>query len=161
MKVEDAQKILEIYKSKDYSDIHTYFDLDWKRNIWVPIYNLSEFNFVQNLINEDLQKINPNYFVSEVITLLEYNVGDFFGKHADGPSYQSKKDVAILSGGYLLNDSYEGGDFIVKNQKINVGIGEIFTFSRSAMHEVTEVTKGVRYSIHFVVNKPKNKKSIL
>lgn len=161
MKVEDAQKILEIYKSKDYSDIHTHFDLNWKRNIWVPIYNLSEFNFVKNLINEDLQKVNPNYFVSEVITLLEYNEGDFFGVHQDGTSYQSAKDVSILSGGYLLNDSYEGGDFIIKNKKINVGIGEMFTFSRSAMHEVTEVTKGVRYSIHFVVNKPKNKKSIL
>jgi Rps23 Pro-64 3,4-dihydroxylase Tpa1-like proline 4-hydroxylase len=138
MKLENVSKILEIYKSNDYSKIHTHYDLDWKKNIWYPIYK-----------------------VSEVITLLEYNVGDFFGKHADGPSYESNNDIAILSGGYLLNEDFEGGEFIINDKKLDTPIGSIFTFGRNEMHEVNPVTKGTRYSLHFVVNKPKPKKTLL
>jgi hypothetical protein len=161
MKLENVSKILEIYKSNDYSKIHTHYDLDWKKNIWLPISSLPEFKFVENLINNDLLKINPIYKVSEVITLLEYNVGDFFGKHADGPSYESNNDIAILSGGYLLNEDFEGGEFIINDKKLDTPIGSIFTFGRNEMHEVNPVTKGTRYSLHFVVNKPKPKKTLL
>lgn len=161
MTVQDTEEILKVYKSKDYSDVHTFFDLEWKRNLQVPISKLPEFNFIRDLINKDLRKMHPDYLVSDFITILEYNKGDFFGRHRDGPSYESKTDITILSGGYILNDYYKGGDFLIKNKKINTEVGKIFTFSREVVHEITEVTEGVRYSIHFAVNRPENKKNLV
>ena len=76
-------------------------------------------------------------------------------------SYESNNDIAILSGGYLLNEDFEGGEFIINDKKLDTPIGSIFTFGRNEMHEVNPVTKGTRYSLHFVVNKPKPKKTLL
>ena len=84
------------------------------------------------------------------ITLLIYKKGDFFGEHYDTSTYGS----GILSGNYLLNDEYKGGNFILDGKKLEVGVGELFTYGREILHEVTEVTDGVRYSLHFVIVKP-------
>lgn len=157
MENSDVNKILDLFFQKDYSEFYEHYNLDWKKNKWLKISNFSEFNFVEEIINKDLEKVNKFYEVGDFITFLIYNEGDFFGNHIDGPSYSSNKSNTVLTGGYLLNTDFEGGDFIIENKKLSTGIGELFLFGRNDWHEVKEVTSGIRYSLHFAINENKPK----
>ena len=60
-----------------------------------------------------------------------------------------KKGVPILSIVGVLNDNYEGGDFIMfEDTKIELPTGSILIFPSTFMypHKVTSITKGVRHS---------------
>ena len=157
MENSDVNKILNIFLKKDYTEFYEYYDLDWKKNKWLKINKFSEFNFVREIINKDLKKVNKFYQVGDFITLLVYNKGDFFGRHIDGPSYISTKLKTIMTGGYLLNTKYKGGEFIVEDKALNTKPGELFLFGREDWHEVKEVTEGTRYSLHFAINENKPK----
>ena len=58
------------------------------------------------------------------------------------------KGVPILSCLGLLNDDYEGGEFVLIDEKINLSKGDIIVFPSNFMypHKVEPVTKGTRYS---------------
>ena len=59
------------------------------------------------------------------------------------------KGVPILSVVGVLNNNYEGGDFIMfEDTKINLPAGSIFIFPSNFLypHEVSSITKGTRYS---------------
>lgn len=152
MELSDVNKILDIYHSNDYSQNFEYYDLHWKKNRWLRISNYEEFDFVKEAINTDIHKINPKYEIGDFITLLVYERGDFFGKHIDGPSYITTKKKTVLTGGYLLNNNYTGGEFIVENKELQVQLGELFVFGREEYHEVKKVISGIRYSLHFAIN---------
>jgi len=157
MENSEVKKILKVFFKKDYTDYYENYNLEYKRNKWLRITSFSEFNFVKSIVNRDLKKVNRFYEAGDFITLLIYTKGDFFGKHIDGPSYSSKEHKTIKTGGYLLNTDYEGGDFLIKNKILRVGIGELFWFGRDDWHEVKEVTNGIRYSLHFAINENKPK----
>ena len=157
MESHEIDKILDIYRSNTEKIIRwRYSDIS---NSWLHITKLKEFNFVRDIINKDLQNIDNDYRCAEFvpplgigqgpITLLIYEKGDFFGEHCDTSTY----GTGILSGGHLLNDEYKGGNFILDGKKLEVGVGELFTYGRDVLHEVTEVTNGVRYSLHFFIDK--------
>ena len=60
-----------------------------------------------------------------------------------------RKGVPILSIVGILNDDYEGGDFVMfKNKKIDLKQGDLLLFPSSFLypHRVDPVTKGHRYS---------------
>jgi predicted 2-oxoglutarate/Fe(II)-dependent dioxygenase YbiX len=156
----EINKILDLYHSKDYSEKIIRWKYSDISNFWLHITKFKEFDFVRDIINKDLQNIGYNdYRCAEFvapstlgqgpITLLIYEKGDFFGEHSDTSTYGS----GILSGNYLLNDEYKGGNFILDGKKLEVGVGELFTYGRDVLHEVTEVTGGVRYSLHFFIDK--------
>ena len=139
MEIYDVDKILEVFHSKDWSNCYDYQDKpNFKKNIWFTISKVKEFEFVQDLITKDLEKINPNYKLSELITFLIYNKGDYFNEHMDWDG----KPKTILSGGYLLNNEYEGGEFKVGTSIIPKNVGEVFLFSRNVYHRVKEVKEG-------------------
>ena len=168
MESNEISKIFEVYHSKDYSDkiirwrdflkvsTRDYHNLS---NSWLSLDKLKEFDFVRDIINKDLQNINNDYrcanfdipkgAVQGPITFMIYKKGDFITEHCDASSY----GTGILSGGYLLNDEYKGGNFILDGKKLEVGVGELFTYGRDVLHEVKEVTSGIRYSLHFYVDK--------
>ena len=87
----------------------------------------------------------------KIIKLLKGNTGIIFG---------SSEDDILYSGGYLLNDDYEGGEFILDGETLDKEIGELFTFKRDVPHEVLPVTKGVRLSLHFSVREKKDGNNI-
>jgi hypothetical protein len=160
MNISDVNLILNTFHSRDWSNNYISYDNSYKRNVWFKIGYIDEFNFVKEIINNDLKLINSNYLVSDWITLLIYKEGDFFGKHCDDDSnkafsttgklnYSNKK--ILYTGGYVLNDTYTGGDFLLNNKKISTTIGEIFIFGRNEEHEITPVKSGMRYSLHFAV----------
>ena len=161
MERHEINKILDLYHSKDYTEKIIRWRYSDISNSWLSLTKFKEFDFVRDIINKDLQNIDTDYRCSEFeassgvgnqgpITLLIYKKGDFFGEHYDTSTYGS----GILSGNYLLNDEYKGGNFILDGKKLEVGVGELFTYGREILHEVTEVTDGVRYSLHLVIVKP-------
>jgi len=158
----EVNKILELYHSKDYSKKIVRYDPPCRPNksvYWFGIYKdddeLKEFYFVRDIINKDIQNIDKGFCCAEFITFLIYEKGDFFGEHSDGEYAAPKhRQSGVLSGGYLLNDEYKGGNFIVDGKKLEVGVGELITFGREILHEITEVTDGIRYSLHFSIEKP-------
>ena len=180
MHLTDVNKILKVFNSKDWSEYYEYVNIPKlvneeqdqkyantpKKNIWFKIFktldekrSLKEFEFVKDIIQSEIKKINSNYLLSDYITFLIYEKGDFFAEHSDGlgiPPNKTKKHNTILSGGYLLNNDYEGGDFIIDGKKLNVDIGELFYFGRDTLHEITEVKSGIRYSLHFGIDKAKH-----
>ncbi len=48
----------------------------------------------------------------------------------------------------VLNDDYEGGEFVLIDEKIDLSKGDIIIFPSNFMypHKVEPVTKGIRYS---------------
>jgi len=170
MESNEINKILEVYHSKDYSDkIIRWRDFlkvstgDWHNlsNTWLPLDKLKEFDFVRDIINKDLQNIgyndyrcaefiSPNKGHQGPITLLKYVKGDFITEHTDENSCISED---TLSGNYLLNDEFEGGDFIFDGEKLEKEVGELTVYGRDILHEVTTVTSGIRYSIHIFIDK--------
>jgi predicted 2-oxoglutarate/Fe(II)-dependent dioxygenase YbiX len=59
-----------------------------------------------------------------------------------------RKGIPILSVLGVLNDDYEGGEFVLIDEKIDLNKGDIIIFPSNFMypHKVEPVTKGTRYS---------------
>lgn len=93
----------------------------------------------------DLWKKTYPYMLKEV--MLKYEVGDLQSEHVDtawriNPKYRVHA-VWITP----LNNDYEGGDLYVEGKLIEQVIGIPIKHLRTTPHEITEVTKGTRYSI--------------
>jgi hypothetical protein len=74
-----------------------------------------------------------------------YNHCDHIQSLFDG----EKKGIPILSIIGILNDDYEGGELIMfEDKKIDTKKGDLLIFPSNFLypHEITPVTKGVRYS---------------
>lgn len=154
MEISDVKLILDTYHSKDWSEHYELHCENWKKNTWFKIGNTKEFQFVKELINHDLKSIDVNYNVTDWITFLIYEKDDFFGVHTDDTfDYKNSNKQLIYTGGYILNKNFKGGDFIVNNEKLETNVGELFLFERHLKHEVLKIEKGVRYSLHFGVEK--------
>ena len=100
-----------------------------------------------NCIHEYKSKFN-NCIVEEDTgyELLRYEVGGYYKEHIDFHSTL----VRTLSCSLNLNDDYEGGEFSFfdNTSKYTLGKGDALLFPSNFMypHEVTECTKGTRYS---------------
>ena len=89
--------------------------------------------------------------------LTRYKEGEYYSWHRDGGSdhLQGTKLVRKLSMTVCLNEDYEGGElqfhsYGKKDNKITSapqGKGTIIVFPSFIEHQVTPVTKGVRYSL--------------
>jgi predicted 2-oxoglutarate/Fe(II)-dependent dioxygenase YbiX len=83
--------------------------------------------------------------------LNKYPVGTMMRRHADHINSLfdgDTKGIPALSLVVLLNDDFEGGRFIVRDQKLDLKAGDILVFPSCFLypHEVTEVTAGERLS---------------
>tara|TARA_B110000208_G_scaffold104282_1_gene129500 strand:+ start:38 stop:478 length:441 start_codon:yes stop_codon:yes gene_type:complete len=101
----------------------------------------SEESWIFDLVES---KLSPKYKLTDNFRGLKYTEGDFMSLHTDG-----QYSHAYLSGGILLNNDYIGGKFILEETPLDVSNGEVFTFSRNALHEITPIESGIRYSLHF------------
>jgi|TARA_R110000824_G_scaffold97989_4_gene233885 predicted 2-oxoglutarate/Fe(II)-dependent dioxygenase YbiX len=59
-----------------------------------------------------------------------------------------RKGIPVLSMLGILNNDYEGGEFLVRDKQFKLKQGDMIIFPSCFMypHEVKEVTKGIRYS---------------
>jgi len=108
-------------------------------------------------ITEAIQAYANDVFFESTVTgvsnprLNRYPVGTMMGRHADHIHSLfdgEQKGIPALSLVALLNDDFEGGRFIVRDQELDLKAGDILIFPSCFLypHEVTEVTAGERLS---------------
>jgi len=98
--------------------------------------------------------ISPRFFnISRIsdIRINRYDVGERMLEHVDhihGIFDGENKGIPIISILGLFNDDYEGGDFFICQEKINLSVGDILIFPSLFLypHRVEPVTSGSRYS---------------
>lgn len=82
------------------------------------------------------------------LSINRYQVGNSFSKHIDRNENTPNR---IWNMGIILNDDYEGGDYnyFVDGEKKTFSkvIGNMIIYDSSVPHEVTKVTKGVRFAL--------------
>jgi predicted 2-oxoglutarate/Fe(II)-dependent dioxygenase YbiX len=112
-------------------------------------------NKIKYCIEDYLSNIVPIPFQLQAITPIRFNryqVGTnmkFHHDHIHTLFDGEKKGVPILSILGLLNNDFEGGDFLMfDSKKVQLEAGDIIIFPSNFLypHAVTTVTKGTRYS---------------
>jgi hypothetical protein len=79
-----------------------------------------------------------------IIHLHKYKSEDYFDRHED------TRENRLFSVGVLLNCNFSGGDFKLygtKNITIDKKAGNSYIFDTRIEHEISRITKGIRYSL--------------
>lgn len=102
--------------------------------------------FYQELMDYLLQTAPEFVEFNVTISINKYEVGDYMGRHRDRMPIRRRTFLVQLS----EPSSYEGGDLTVDDfvSSREQGIVNLFD-SQDIWHSVSEVTKGIRYSIVF------------
>jgi predicted 2-oxoglutarate/Fe(II)-dependent dioxygenase YbiX len=112
-------------------------------------------DFVNKCVADYTKNLSPIPFRFQEFSKIRFNkyeVGTNMKPHHDHIHTLfdgEKKGVPILSVLGLLNDDFEGGDFLMfDGKKVNLSAGDIILFPSNFLypHAVTTVTKGTRYS---------------
>ena len=113
-----------------------------------------------NRIKVSFEKVINNYQKENKYCIIKnttpfrinrYSVGGFMSEHCDnihhshGQTYGYPQLTSLL----FLNDDYEGGEFLVNNLSYPKKKGSAIVFPSNFMypHQVSEITKGTRWSI--------------
>jgi predicted 2-oxoglutarate/Fe(II)-dependent dioxygenase YbiX len=84
--------------------------------------------------------------LKEIIT--KYEVGEFCSWHRDSAWNDVKQGYHACAVWITpLNDDYEGGDLYFNNAPAEQEVGKTIKHSTRSPHQITEVTKGTRYSL--------------
>ncbi len=121
------------------------------------------FDTISNIdfLNQKLNSIgiinNPPFNINK------YMVGSFFQKHMDigGKNDPHSERVKTLIVNLSDKNDYVGGDLIIDNNIVSREIGNAFLFPSNTLHELKELTYGVRYSLVMWLKNNNLKKSIL
>ena len=122
-----------------------------------------QFKMVETYLLEALRKYQAKYSQEEgqtgsswirhisTIRFNRYKVGTQMQTHHDHihTIFDGKyKGVPILSFIGLLNDNYQGGEFLCRKKEIKLTRGNIVLFPSNFMypHRIKEITKGIRHS---------------
>jgi predicted 2-oxoglutarate/Fe(II)-dependent dioxygenase YbiX len=112
-------------------------------------------DFISKCTSDYLENVVPIPFKLQEMTKVRFNrykTGTNMKIHHDHIHTLfdgEKKGVPIISVLGLLNDDFEGGDFLMfDSKKVNLSAGDIIIFPSNFLypHAVTTVTKGTRYS---------------
>jgi PKHD-type hydroxylase len=156
---EELVKISKIIDEGDWSTAGASDQLERKTNVrdvlhfnskWIYKDHSFLFDKLLSGVHEANKSYNFNITGIKEISILKYEPGDFYGKHIDMPGHDSDRKISII---IPLSDSrdHEGGEVLFYTSGNPVKIRQeanVATFFPSyIIHEVTEVTKGVRYSL--------------
>lgn len=91
------------------------------------------------------------YFFNSFVRFNKYNVGEGIEEHVDHIHAIFKErpsGIPVISVVGCLNDDYEGGQFHLCGEPLDIGAGELILFPSVFLypHYVTPVTAGCRYS---------------
>jgi predicted 2-oxoglutarate/Fe(II)-dependent dioxygenase YbiX len=76
-----------------------------------------------------------------------YNIGDHYITHQDieiaNHTASSRRKISMV---LMLSDrsEYEGGNLVIENKAVPLGLGDLVMFSPAQFHRVDKVTSGVR-----------------
>lgn len=81
--------------------------------------------------------------------LNKYSTSTKMLKHFDLIRRNKDDGIPVLSFIGVLNNDYDGGEFIMNKEVLELKQGDVLMFPSTFLyeHEVTEVTKGTRYSV--------------
>jgi len=157
----EAETILNYYNQNLSWYGHT-FSTRMRSNKQIPLQDHPIYNSIKEIISRDIQNVKVDWEPTEWISLIEYVKGDFFNVHTDDYGSINNKDPKLLfSGGYLLNDKFEGGSFFLNGKRQNHRVGELFYFKRDEPHQVETITSGKRYALHFGIQKKTSNKLLI
>ena len=96
-------------------------------------------------------------FHLEGLTYNVYGKNGEYGWHIDADSEKPVMDMKLTCLLNLLEEPYEGGDFIIDNQTQHFfrEPGTAILFKSYLKHEVTPVTKGDRKTLTYFIHGPK------
>ncbi len=139
----------------------------WYQNTSSKYLNRKDFNVtydveVQNMMKDSVMKFAAKYFNEfrdggdlegqfSGVRFNKYEMGESIKPHVDHIHSLfdgQKRGIPVLSFVGVFNDDYEGGEFMLCNQKIDLKQGDCVLFPSIFLypHEVTPVTKGTRHS---------------
>jgi PKHD-type hydroxylase len=131
---------------------------------WAPKNHLVECILTRFIMQANQEALwNFDITEPEQVQIGRYKENQFYTQHMDcyikgGDVINTGRDSAIIvpllsqrkiSASLLLNDEseYEGGDLMIINEKVKIKKqGTIIVFPSFMAHQVTPVTRGVRYS---------------
>jgi PKHD-type hydroxylase len=126
---------------------------------WAPKCSLIE-SILTRFILQANQDAFWNFDITEPeqVQIAKYSETHFYNQHMDCYVEEGKSSQRKISASLLLNkeNEYEGGDLIVLNDVIQTKKqGTIIVFPSFMAHQVTPITKGVRYSAVCWMSGPK------
>ncbi len=129
-------------------------------NRQLDVYTFDDVSVIP-FLNQKLKSIgivnNPSFNINK------YVVGSFFKKHMDvgGKNDSNFERVKTLIVNLSDKNDYVGGDLIIDNNIVSKEVGSAFLFSSNTLHELKELTYGIRYSLVMWLKNNNLKKSIL
>ena len=120
------------------------------------IYFINDVSLYQKIMPHvvKLNKWNYNFSRVEPLQLGIYREGDHYDWHVDddGVEYDSSAGPFAglnrrLSFSILLNEEFEGGEFVMNDALSLNKTGQILIFPSTIKHKVNPVTQGTRYSL--------------
>jgi len=143
----------------DRNDEKITFDTDlsvcYPQNCNQEVINTKIWYAIEKYVLHDFEEFDPHFAGWEGFSRVRFNRYDvtnemrYHNDHIKSLFDGKRKGIPILSVVGALNDDYEGGDFLMwGDTKIELPAGSIMIFPSNFLypHQVTPVTKGVRYS---------------
>lgn len=144
-------------------------DEEWKTHNWYNNVADEKKSFhskeLDVLYNKDLDILKPcmlnalqNYYTDLGLTNLvsnhsnirlnKYGTGKIMSEHFDLIRRNKQDGIPVLTFLGLLNDNFDGGQFLLNKEVIEFKQGDIIVFPSTFLypHKVDEVTRGTRYS---------------
>ena len=126
-----------------------------ERNVNIQFDNINWINALLQGYIRYANFANFNYDLSdedkESMQISKYSVGEFYGEHRDFGKNDNLTRKLSLTVQLSDENSYEGGDLILYNGSIrnkgSRGKGSVIVFDSRVYHEITPITRGVRYSL--------------
>lgn len=143
------------YFNNNVTNNNTQYDDDLYMSYQSDAITNSLSNFINKCIVDYITNISDEPFSVKDKTPIRFNryeVGQKMKKHCDHIHTAfdgERKGIPTLTILGLLNDDFEGGDFLMfDGKKVELSAGDIIIFPSNFLypHEVTSVTKGIRYS---------------
>jgi predicted 2-oxoglutarate/Fe(II)-dependent dioxygenase YbiX len=145
-------------------------DPGWKKHTWyAPAENSEKSRHDKELDilhNQDLSSLGSYFEIAltkycvdvdsyglvtycGIPRLNKYSTGTLMSRHFDLIRRSQDDGIPVLSFVGVLNDDYEGGEFLMNNKVIELKQGDILVFPSTFLypHEVLEIRKGTRYSM--------------
>jgi len=157
----NKQENKNTYQKHSFYNVYKNTSISFKNELKVSWVEIPEKQIIQNKLwfaieQYILKDFKCDWFCNwqgyEQLRFNKYDVNTNMKKHCDHIHSMfsgEKKGVPILSIVGVLNDNYEGGDFIMfEDTKIELPTGSILIFPSNFMypHKVTSIAKGVRHS---------------
>jgi len=159
-----CKEIVEYLDMSNNWESHSWYDANTKENITHDTKELevnwsvpSLTNELHSYINQAIQMYSERFNLKDELTRFNpvrwnrYKTGTLMRPHLDHIRDifdGTAKGIPLVTILGLLNDDFEGGNFLINGEKLNFKTGDIMIFPANFMypHEVTEITNGVRQS---------------